>query len=107
MIKPRVVVVLLLLLTTSSLGAQPQATAKKTAGGDVGRYQIVEVKVSSLTSQGGIIDQPRVFRIDTVTGATWLYFEDFDKQRGGVVAGWQAVREMTDLAPFALPQRSH
>lgn len=34
------------------------------------------------------VDEPAIFRIDTVTGETWRYLEIFDKDKSQIVAGW-------------------
>jgi len=39
----------------------------------VGRFQIVAVEVESVVSSGGIIKEKKLARLDTVTGAVWLY----------------------------------
>jgi hypothetical protein len=64
--------IIFLLLTAVSALSQDTTNAPVPCPGTVGRYQLVAATVVKTTATG-TTTEPRLFRLDTVTGTVWGY----------------------------------
>jgi predicted dinucleotide-utilizing enzyme len=64
---------------------------------EVGRYQLVTGAITTIDS--GAIQA--VFKIDTITGDTWMYTEGKDEKSGVVFDGWSPIsKKFPDNMPL-------
>jgi hypothetical protein len=58
---------------------------------DVGRYQLLQGYYQAYDkSNGVVVDQKTVFKIDTTTGSTWRYYQ-FLNEDGKIIESWLSI----------------
>lgn len=69
--------------------AQTSRTQTATAGGQLGRYQLLAAE-HNVEAKGVSLVEKDIFRIDTATGETSFYVADYST--GQLRAGWVPIR---------------
>lgn len=73
-------------------GFQSKTSAQPT-GANIGRFQLLEANYSAINAGGLSFKEQSLFRIDTITGKTWIYREGVITTNKKVYQEWVPIGE--------------
>lgn len=86
-------IILLAFVGALLLAARWEASAQRPAAANPGRYQLVTGSYYGTVDGKTTADGNAVFKIDTETGATWIYLVTKDAR--GLTEGWKPIPNLT------------
>lgn len=92
MLKSRLLVMLLFLLCAGGCSKDTNQPSSPATGEAVGRYQLINGEYSFL-GRTAISQSHEVFKIDTITGKSWIFISYYDDKSKKTERFWRQIED--------------